>query len=290
MRPSSGWAAALAAAALATGVASASAQATAEETAACAGTRAMRDTLRLAVYAWAPARSPHEPAAEFVFRQRQAEIVARLVDPVVVTTIPGFLGTALADCGTADRYRLPDLDGELFFQVRDDGRLAALSFDPRSGSPEVNRALARAALRADSQRLLEPLPRGLRGTPIGLRLAVATEAPDSVAAWRIGRVVLAYVPVDEPPRLAPGWRRPSWPDVSLWAQAGDSVSVNFVVDARGDVVMSTLRLRSGTWLEFADQAVASVSTFRYTPPRSRGCPVPMRLRFTFVWGWRGDRD
>jgi hypothetical protein len=242
------------------------------------------------MYVWVPPRGPHEPAPEYVFRRRQAEIVARQVDTVAVTALPGFLGTALVPCGAPAQYRLPDLDGELFFQVRDDGRLAALSWEPRTGSPDVNRALVRAARRADSLRLLEPLPRELRGVPVGLRLAVASGPPDTLSAWRIGGVVLPYVPVDEAPRLQPGWRRPAWPDVSLWAQAGDSVAIDFVIGADGRVVTGSIRLLSGTWREFADQAVASASTFRFTPARSAGCPVPLRYRFTFVWGWRDRHD
>jgi hypothetical protein len=289
MLRSSAAAAPLAVLAMALGVRAVAAQDRGLDTVGC-GAGGSRDTLRIGVYVWSPPRAPHEPGAEYAFRRRQAEIVARQVDSITVTALPEFLGTALVPCGAPERYRLPDLDGELFFQVRDDGRLAALSLDPRSGSPDVNHALVRAALRADSLRLLQPLPRGLRGIPVGLRLAVATAPPDTLTAWRVGRVVLPYRPVDEAPRLQPGWRRPAWPDVALWAMAGDSVGMDFIIGTDGRVVMNSIRLRSGTWREFADQAVASASTFRFTPARSGGCAVPLRYRFTFVWDWRERRD
>jgi hypothetical protein len=239
--------------------------------------------LRLTVFAFAPPQRRGESRAEYEFRRSQAEVVARLVDTLTAVTLPGFLGSAPAPCGAADQYELTDVAGELFFQVRDDGRLAALAMDPRTESPQLDRALLHAALRADSQRLLAPLPRPLRGTPVDIRLRVRTARPTGAESRAVAKFALPYVPIDSPAVLLPGYRRPRWPAAAGFSMPSDSIVVRFVVNQSGVPDVASLQFLSGTWRGFAQEVVASVSSSRFRPPSSGGCPVPQRFQWTFVW-------
>jgi hypothetical protein len=61
------------------------------------------------------------------------------------------------------------------------------------------------------------------------------------------------------------------------SQTGDTVLVDFIIDANGVPQMSTLGFRQVNWREFAEEVKLSLATMRFQPARSGGCPVPQRV-------------
>jgi hypothetical protein len=242
---------------------------------ACDLARLPRDTMHLTVYAFVPARRRFEHVAEYAFREQQAYAVIGVIDSIPALSLPAFLGTALAP-GKVDAYGLIDLDGEVWFQVGDDG-LIGLTLTQPTGSPELNRALLAAVVRADSLRLLTPLPKNLRGRAIDLRIGVQTAKPVGRPAIAIALGQVVFAPIQTSAKLLPGYRRPRMPANAFISQTGDTVLVDFIIDADGVPQMSTLGFRQVNWREFAEEVELSLATMRFQPARSGGCPVPQRV-------------
>ena len=250
---------------------------------ACDLTQFSRDTMRLSVYASAPPRKRFEPAAEYEFRERQAQTVIRLIDSVSSLSLPAFIGTAVVP-DNADDYRLLDLEGEVWFQVRDDGRLIGLKLKVPTGSPELNQALLAGVAKADSLRLLSPLPKKLRGKAIDLLISVQTSKPAAPAVI-LAFVTIPYVPIESSVELLPGYQRPRMPPNAFTSFTGDSLVVDFVINAEGAPEMQSLVFRRIGWRDFGEEVLKSLSTMRFKPAMSRGCRVPQRVcqpwHFTF---------
>lgn len=250
----------------------------------CALMNLPRDTQEVRVYAVPSELKSGELRAEYQFRLRQAAVVLQRIEPVRPESIPGFISTGFRPDTARQQWWIPELEGELWFQVNNDGRLSGVRLSEPTDSPDLNRALILGALRADSARELLPLPDSLRDRPVDLFLRLQTRAPDSLAR-EVGRFVLAYVPVDSLPALS---SRVSlrFPPKAYETQTGDSILISLVINESGAPVMGSARLRHASWREFAQEALAAVSRARFRPAMSGDCPIPMRVDVPVTFKFR----
>jgi TonB family protein len=183
----------------------------------------------------------------------------------------------------------------IWFQVRNDGRLAGLAFEERSAWPALDRAIAVAVLRADSQRALHALPHSLVSQPIDLYIRVGFGRVDSVAsvpvAVRRWSEIRLAEGSEQPPRLLRVGHPPQYPDRAIAAGIESSNIFEFVIDTTGLVEEQSIRLLNRTYREFFDESVRVLRSVRFEPARIGGCKVRVRVRqpisFQIMRGYPG---
>ncbi len=250
------------------------------------GTDTTVDTL----FAWIPDRASFESRAEHEFWIQQLRAVLDVLEPLPLLG-PRDRPAFREPVPPAGADRLQDAETLIWFQVRNDGRLAGLHLHNRSGWDLLDMALQRAVLRADSQRTLRPLPPGLVGQPVDIWLAV-----------RMGRRQARglHVPVARVRWTTPRWRgeesrprlidlsyHPHFPDVALRAGIGDELVMEFVVDTAGRAEPNSIIPLRAHFREFAEEAVKAIRSARFSPGRIGGCPVSVTVQMPVNFLMRG---
>ena len=238
------------------------------------------DTVVDTLFAWIPRRQASEAETAHAFRVTQVRAVLASLPALPVLPEPSLPPYAypLAPVGAPD---LRDARPLVWFQVRNDGRLAGLAVEHRSRWPALDVEIQRAVLRADSARRLRPLPPALVGQPIDLWLAVGTRRHETAENVPIGSYVRTSSrgdAVETRPRLLSLGYRPRFPPAAVIAHAGDSLLFSFVVDTSGRVEPGSIEPLQATFREFAQEAVRSILSARFSPGRLNGCPIPVRVQ------------
>jgi hypothetical protein len=247
------------------------------------------DTLVDTLFAWIPRRQAVESETAYAFRVAQVRAVLALLPKLPVlpeTSLPPY-AYPLPPAGAPD---LRDARPLVWFQVRNDGRLAGLSLEHRSRWPNLDVEIQRAVLRADSARRLRPLPSTLAGEPIDLWIAVATGRHETAENVPIGSWVRTsgrgVVLSEERPRLLSLGYRPRFPPAALAAHAGDSLLFALVVDTSGRAEPGSIEPLQATYREFAQEAVRAILSARYSPGRINGCPIRVRIQQPIYFHFR----
>lgn len=238
------------------------------------------DTVVDTLFAWIPRRQAGEPETAYAFRVTQLRAVLASLPALPVLPEPSLppYPYPLPPAGASD---LRDARPLVWFQVRNDGRLAGLALEHRSRWPVLDLEVQRAVVRADSARRLQPLPPALAGEPIDLWLAVATRRHETAANVPIGSYVRMSSRgdvVETRPRLLSLGYRPRFPPAAVVAHAGDSLLFSFVVDTSGRVEPGSIEPLQATYREFAQEAVRSILSARFSPGRLNGCPIRVRVQ------------
>ena len=193
--------------------------------------------------------------------------------------------TSNANRGWADVMRAredPAVEGLALFVVhrsRELGDIRALT-DLRA-DPDIGPVLARTLSLLDRRRL-PPFPSTVRADTMTLRLHVGL-ATDSSPARRSLFTVRIPLQLDEAVRLqsniAASLRFRPAPGAPL---AGDSVVVQFVVDATGRPLAETASIAHARDARFAEAVLAALPQWRYAPAVVNGCPIKLLVRQPIV--------
>ncbi len=238
------------------------------------------DTVADSLYAWVPPIDQVESRAEHEFQVAQVRAVLAALRPIPTLGAPDRPPRFDRD----PRFGRTPVDGALalvWFQVRDDGRLAGMSVINWSGWDSLDLALQRAILRADSQRTLRPLPPELAGQAIDLWLGVGRWQGYALEDVPVGRTLRVRPRVrggQTPPRLISYDYTPHYPERAGLAGLGDVLVLEYVVDTAGRVDPDSIRFLQPGFREFALEALKWVRSARYAPARIGGCAVRARVQ------------
>jgi len=167
------------------------------------------------------------------------------------------------------------LGGRLQFKLDSHGRLKK-PIAAATTAPELNAALARALIQADSANELWPPPK----TPafadglVQLRVYSTRERPSMAAP--LMRAKVRVLTIDVPPRLKSA-EPPKYPLDAKAAGIPGRVVLRFVIGENGRVIPSTVQTVEAEYREFIDASVESILSARFEPAEIAGCPVPMQI-------------
>jgi len=238
------------------------------------------DTVLDTLYAWIPGITDDQTPAEHTFQLAQLRAVLGVLEPIPILGKPEYPARYDRDF----RLGSTPVDGAtvlIWFQVRADGRLAGLSVITWSGWNALDLALQRAILRADSQRLLHPVPPDLAGEAVDLWLGVGPYKADAIADTLVARVRRVEPKLRGHRTLARllGFDyTPHFPDAALRGGIGDQLILDVIVDTAGRVVPDSIVFLRAGFREFAQEAVKWVRSAHYEPARVGGCPVRAHVR------------
>lgn len=168
------------------------------------------------------------------------------------------------------------LGGDLKFKLDSRGHLK-LPISVTTTAPELNEALARALLMADSAGELSPTP----ATPdfadgiVRLRISASRERPPVAVPLLAAR--LRVLLVDSSPQLI-SYQNPKYPKGAQYAGVSGRVVLRFVVGESGGVIPSTMQVVEAEYREFIDAAVAAMLQAKFAPAEVSGCAVPMQVQ------------
>jgi outer membrane biosynthesis protein TonB len=192
---------------------------------------------------------------------------------------PMTLGTFRVD----KRKAMPGGMATVGFTVARDGEIHDIGLAASSLSAPFDRAVLNALLRADSAKMLAPLPESaLSQVKFFLTVYVAPypEEPDTLHPWqprgRVRPLIKTTLPEWDPPVAIPEPLPvipPSYPEDARSQLVEDSLLVRFVIDEKGNVVPSTVFFLSGTYRVFAKSIRDWLPRARYRPARIHNCPV-----------------
>jgi TonB family protein len=165
-------------------------------------------------------------------------------------------------------------------------------------SPAMERALAQAIISADSAGSIPPLPPGSYSKDLTLEISIGMRAqpaestdtlrrmPVHVGASRPVAAGHAYVEryrVDHGVAPRAGTQRVPYPAAARRVRAGDSVTMEFLVDEAGRAHADKAVLRSATYPEFVDAVAKALPRMRFRPARSGACGLAVVVRQSFVF-------
>jgi TonB family protein len=232
------------------------------------------------LYAWVPAIEFGQSQAEHAFEVTEVRAVLAALQPIPTLGEPDRFPHYDPDPGLGSTPMDRAL-AVVWFQVRDDGRLAGMSVIRWSGWDVLDLGLQRAILRADSLRTLRPLPPELAGQAVDLWLGVGAwqgNAVDDVPVGRILRLGPRVRGGEHRPRLVSLGYRPHLSARAAAAGLGDRMIVEFVVDTSGRVEPNSIFFIQADRREFAEEALKALRSARYEPGRIGLCPARMRVR------------
>lgn len=238
------------------------------------------DTTTDTLYAWIPGIEPEQTPAEHDFEVAQVRAVLAALRPMPPLGMPDRPPRLDKD----PKLGSTPLDGALalvWFQVRDNGRLAGMSVINWSGWDSLDLALQRAILRADSQRALRPVPPELAGQAVDLWLGVGRWQGNALADEFVARVVRTRPRVrggEVRPRLLSFGYQPHFPEGAAHVGLGDRLILEFFVDTAGRVEPDSIVFLQATFREFAEEALKTIRSARFAPARIGGCAVRQRVR------------
>lgn len=243
----------------------------------CGGPAARIDTVIDTLFAWIPLRTREVTAAEHAFVTAQIRAVLALIPPMPLLLDPARGGIRPISRGV-DKVPREALF-VAWFQVRNDGRLVGLSVRNRSGWDTLDNALARAILRADSQRTLRPLEGELANQGIDLYLAVGSGRRDGMSNHPVTRYRSIYegARLPTPPRLLRVGHQPRFPDAAVRAGVGDSLIFEFEIDTTGHPVRESIVPVQAGFRDFLDESVRAIMSARFEPARIGICKVSTRV-------------
>jgi hypothetical protein len=251
------------------------------------------DTVEKVAYATLSASDGQSPPADFLARFLD-EIAANLrvpsdltVPPTSPVLEPVWLSACRGPCspnsaagrGYVMRAReAPAVEGIATFVLRASGIAEIRALTDLRADPDIGPVLARTLTFVDARRRFPHLSQGVRAESLALRLHVGL-APESTSASRALFAVRLPLQLDEPVRLESSVSstlrfRPA-PGAAL---AGDSVVIQFVVDAMGLPVAGSAVLLAARDARFAASVLAALPQWRYAPAIVEGCRVKMQVR------------
>lgn len=160
------------------------------------------------------------------------------------------------------------------------GDLETTALQVSTSIPELNARLVAAVLNADSSgelRIADRSPARKR-----VRLVDSSLVDGAVPLFR---AELGVIPIENPPVLVKD-ARAAYPRNAAYRGLGDTITLQYVVEASGRVRDASARVLRGRYLEFMETTIASLNAKRFTPAMIRGCVVPSLVEQTFVFGGR----
>lgn len=179
-----------------------------------------------------------------------------------------------------------DLDATYGITLARDGHVRRAGVITASLNPALDRAVLAAIRAVDSAGSFAPVPGGIQGDTVPLRLLLT--ASDSSRARGVP-ILRARVPIRRLDRqLAPAGdeRAPQYPDELRGRGIPGRVDVSFVVDAKGAVIRSTISVRGATDAAFARSVLEVLPTYRFIPAVVDGCAVPFHGAMPFAFAGR----
>lgn len=234
------------------------------------------DSIVDSLFAYLSQPIPGDNAEEIAFANAQARAVLALL-PMSLVRERERAGTPSAPApGVAQRWQADLL---VWFQVRDDGSLAGMKLERPSPWPELDVALQRTILRADSLHALQPVPRGLAGHAVDLWLAVGKRhqrSAENLFVARALRVEERYAIQPTAPRFLRTGYRAQVPSPNPGELYADTLWFEVMVDTTGLVDARSIRPVRVRRPEYLDEAVRSARASLFTPGRVGACKVRAR--------------
>ncbi|HEY7028113.1 MAG TPA: energy transducer TonB [Gemmatimonadales bacterium] len=167
------------------------------------------------------------------------------------------------------------LGGRLQFKLDSHGRLKR-PIAAATTAPELNEALARALIQADSAHELSPPPK----TPAFADGLVELRVYSTPQRWPMAvplmRAKVRVLSIDVPPQLKSA-EPPKYPLIAKAAGLPGRVVLRFVIGENGRVIPSTVQTVEAEYREFIDASVESILSAKFEPAQISGCPVPMQI-------------
>lgn len=210
---------------------------------------------------------------------RKEPLSAQYADELLGAFRDAFVAPRVANVpvfstGAADSSRMmPSVFGEVELLLDSSGALSEVRLTQSSMSAALDRAILDAPHRADSlHRLPDAGAVGGITEPLFIVLHAARPARGlweplfqvRVPEWSEGH---------DAARITRGTATPSYPEAGLNRGLGDTVVFEFVIDAGGHPVASTVRIVSAHYREFARAAMSGLMHTRFRPASIRGCAV-----------------
>ena len=187
----------------------------------------------------------------------------------------------------ASHSHLSGLRGQVQFRLDDVGRLADSQIVVQMASPDVAESIVAAIRRADSAGAFMPPSSAVRSEHGLIRLRLVPLPDSSRPAIPLLQLVVPAVVVDSEPALL-AFPPLTYPMTLREEGLGDRVMMQFVVLPDGRIDPSSLDLVSGTYREFAVEAIEGLQAARFRPARIGRCPVPIMAAMPIDFKIRRD--
>lgn len=236
-----------------------------------------RDSLVDSLFAYFPPLSRDEDADEHALRAAEARAVYALLPVLPLLHEQVTPRGPMMPVGGA---RLWQADLLVWFQVRGDGSVAGMKVERPSVWPDLDVALQRAVLRADSLDALPPVPRQLTGRAVDLWLVVGRgrmRGAENVLLARGVRVEDRYAVRPTQPRFLRTGYRALVPGAMPGAVA-DTVLFEVMVDTTGLVDPRTIRPIRVRHTEYLEEALRSARASVFEPAHVGPCRVRSRTQ------------
>jgi TonB family protein len=178
------------------------------------------------------------------------------------------------------------------------GPIANVQLYGVGSSPAMERALAQAVISADSAGSIPPLPPGSYAKDLTLEISIGMRAqpensadtlhllPAHVGASRpvaVGHAQVERYRLDHGVAPAGGTQGVAYPAAARRVSAGDTVTLEFLVDETGKPDAGSAVLRSANYPEFVAAVANALPRMRFTPARSGACRLAVVVRQSFVF-------
>jgi TonB family protein len=176
-------------------------------------------------------------------------------------------------------------DGEVRFRLDSTGRLATDSIAVETLNDDLALSVAAAIRRADSAAAFGPPSKKLLKDRGIIRLHFVNPRRTTGRAATLLRVIVPTVRLDKRPSMQ-SRPRMRYPEDLRASRISGRVLLQFVIDADGRPVQSTLSVVRGEYRSFIMTAVDAVPEMRFTPGRVADCDLPVLVRVPFEFNIR----
>jgi hypothetical protein len=224
------------------------------------------------------------PAPEYLPYIMAVASTFEMPKQVTLGSWPGTLDDSDRPCEGDEWCQVGAWDGEVELALDDRGRLHDMNWTLWPDTPDVRAALETSLRRADSLKLLPPVPRRskLRGQiRLGLRFV---RDPAISNGTVLGRFRLPYIKLTQSVEVITQ-PTPEWPP-NVIGQGRGIVQLQYIVAEDGRVSSETIRVLQADYRPFVRPAIQAILDSRFRPARVDSCPVKMLVRQRVVYRGR----
>ncbi len=174
-----------------------------------------------------------------------------------------------------------DFGMELLISWKKNGSLKRIGIAQSSLIPELDAAMIRAVVAADSARAFPMRNAGIAGEELNTYVDLGLSASVPAGSHELFRLTLPVLVLDSPVRPILHRYSPKYPDELRRRGIEGQVSFQFVVDERGRTIPGSYRLVKFSHREFARAVLDELQITRFDPARVGGCPVKQIVQQSF---------
>jgi hypothetical protein len=245
-------------------------------------TAAHRDTAQFSLYLAPPLFEANAPASAYLPYIMAVASTFEMPPQITLGSWPGTLGDSDQPCDKDQWCDIGAWDGEVELVLNDRGRLGKLNWTLWPDTPEIRSALEVSVRRADSLKLLAPIPKGskLRRNQIRLSLRFIRDSAID-GATVLGRFRLPYVAVTKSVGVITQ-PTPEWPP-NVSGRGTGVIQLQYIVAEDGRVSSESIRVLQADYRPFVRPAIQAILDSRFRPAQVDSCPVKLLVRQRVVY-------